>query len=124
MFIEDIFDKYGEEKFRKLETEALENLPEEKVVVACGGGIVTVKDNKALMQKGVTFYLDTDVEVIKQRLETDYQRPLLKLKTLEQLYDERFLKYQDFATAIVNNNYDVDQTVKVLLNYLKNEEYK
>ena len=76
------------------------------------------------MQKGVTFYLDTDVEVIKQRLETDYQRPLLKLKTLEQLYDERFLKYQDFATAIVNNNYDVDQTVKVLLNYLKNEEYK
>jgi shikimate kinase len=124
LFTEEIFEKYGEEKFRELETEALEKCPKTgDYVIACGGGIVTQKRNKEIMD-GVKFYLDTDIEIIKKRLEQDYQRPLLKEKTLEQLFDERFLKYQDFADAIVSNNYDIEQTVKVLLNYIKNEEYK
>lgn len=123
MFIEEIFDKHGEATFRDLETKALKKITDDHAIISCGGGIVTVKDNKALMQ-GVKIYLDTDISVIKERLENDYQRPLLKKKTLEQLYDERFLKYQDFADAIINNNYDVDETVKVIENYIKNEEYK
>jgi shikimate kinase len=123
MFIEEIFDKYGEEKFRELETNALKEITCDQAIISCGGGVVTVKENKELM-KGLKLYLDTDISVIKERLEKDYQRPLLKQKTLEQLYDERFLKYQDFADAIINNNYDIDQTVKVIENYLKNEEYK
>ena len=121
MFIEDIFEKYGEKKFRALETEALSKITEENVVVSCGGGIVTQKENKALMQ-GIKFYLDTDIEVIRKRLETDYQRPLLKTQSLEHLLDQRFMKYQDFADRIVSNNYDIETTVKVILNYLKNEE--
>lgn len=121
MFIEEIIEKHGEKTFRKLETEALKQLPnDENMVVACGGGIVIRKENKALMQ-GLTFYLDTDIEVIKQRLETDYQRPLLLKKTLEQLFDERYLKYQDFADVIVNNNHDIEQTVQVMMNYIENE---
>lgn len=121
MFIEEIFERHGEKTFRKLETEALKQLPnDEHIVVACGGGIVTQKQNKALMA-GLTFYLDTDLSVIKQRLEQDYQRPLLLKKTLEQLFDERYLKYQDFADVIVNNNHDIDQTVLVMMNYIKNE---
>lgn len=123
MFIEEIFEKYGEDKFRALETEALHTIDQEDAVIACGGGIVTVKSNKSLMQ-GLKIYLDTDLDVITERLKEDYVRPLLRSKTLEQLYDERFLKYQDFADAIVSNNYDMDQTVKVILNYLRNEENK
>jgi len=120
MFIEFIFEKYGEEKFRALETSALKEINQDNVVVACGGGIVTKKENKVLMD-GIKFYLDTDIEIIKKRLETDYQRPLLKSHSLEQLFDDRYMKYQDFADAIVSNNYDVETTVKVILNYLKNE---
>ena len=123
MFVDEIFDRYGEEKFRALETKMLKELPLDNIVVATGGGIVIKKENKALMD-GITFFLDTDIDVIRKRLETDYQRPLLKTKSLEQLFDERYLKYQDFASAVVNNNYDIDQTVKVILNYIKNEEYK
>jgi len=124
MFIEEIFEKYGEEKFRDLETQALKTcLKEENVVIACGGGIITRKSNKALMD-GIKFYLDTDIEIIRERLEHDYQRPLLKQTTLEHLFNERYLKYQDFADAVVSNNYDIEQTVKVLINYMKNEEYK
>ena len=123
MFVDEIFERYGEEKFRSLETKMLTELPEDQIVVACGGGIVTRKENKALMN-GLTFFLDTDLNVIRTRLEADYQRPLLKQKSLDQLFDERYLKYQDFADVVVNNNYDIDQTVKVLKKYVMNEENK
>lgn len=123
MFVDEIFERYGEEKFRTLETKTLKELPKDNIVVATGGGIVIKKENKELME-GIKFFLDTDLDVIRKRLETDYQRPLLKTKSLEALFDERYLKYQDFADAVVNNNYDIDQTVKVILNYMKNEEYK
>ncbi len=114
MFIEDIFEKYGEQTFRSLETEALKRLPEDGAVIACGGGIVTVKSNQDLM-KGLTIYLDTDIDVIRERLKTDYVRPLLKQKSLETLYDERFLKYQDFADLIVSNQQSVEETVKTII---------
>ena len=120
MFVEEIFDRYGEAKFRTMETEALKKLPKDHCVVACGGGIVIDKSNKVLME-GIKFYLDTDLNIINNRLEIDYHRPLLKKKTLEQLFDERYMKYHDFADAVVSNNYDIDQTVKVIINYLKNE---
>jgi shikimate kinase len=120
MFVEEIFEKYGEEKFRELETQALKSIVDDKAVISCGGGIVTQKENKALMN-GLKIYLDTDLEVIKERLEHDYQRPLLRKTTLEQLFDDRFLKYQDFADVIINNNYDIDETVKVIKNYLNKE---
>lgn len=123
MYVEEIFDKYGEEKFRALETRALKSIKADHAIISCGGGVVTIKDNKALMD-GLKLYLDTDLDVIKERLEHDYQRPLLRKTTLEQLFDERFLKYQDFADAIINNNFDVEQTVKVILNYLKHEVEK
>ena len=121
MFIEEIFETYGEVKFRQLETNAIKSIECDQAVISCGGGIVTKKENKAFMD-GLKIYLDTDLEVIKERLKNDYQRPLLQKTTLEQLFDERFLKYQDFADVIINNNVDVDQTVKVILNYLDKKE--
>lgn len=123
MFVEEIFEKHGEKKFRTLETQALKDIKGDKLVISCGGGVVTVKDNKALMD-GLKIYLDTDINVIKERLDQDYLRPLLKKTTLEQLFDERYLKYQDFADVIINNNYDINKTVKVIKNYLKNEDNK
>lgn len=123
MFIEDIFEKYGETKFRSLETEALKRLTLDDQVISCGGGIVTVKGNKELM-KGLKIYLDTDLDIIRERLSTDYVRPLLKQKSLETLYDERFLKYQDFADLIVSNNQNVEETVKLIQQSLEERGQK
>jgi len=120
MFIEDIFEKYGEAKFRQLETEALEKLTDQPMVVSCGGGVVTNKHNKTLM-KGITFYLDTDLDIIEDRLKTDYQRPLLKSKSLQNLLDERFLKYQDFADVIISNHKSVKDTVSDIIKHLQIE---
>ncbi len=117
MYVESIFESLGEPKFRELESQALDQITCDNCVISCGGGVVTVKKNKEKMD-GITFYLDTDLEIIQTRLSQDYERPLLKTKSLEQIFDERYLKYQDFADVVVSNNLDVDQTVKVILKYL------
>lgn len=120
MFIEEIFEKYGEQKFRALETEQLKKISAQDAIISCGGGIVTVKSNKDLMD-GLTIYLDADLDIIEERLKTDYQRPLLKTKSLANLYDERFLKYQDFADVIISNEKSVEETVDRILKYLEKE---
>ena len=118
MFIETIFETFGEKKFRQLETEALKNIHDEDVIISCGGGIVTVKENKDLMN-GLKVYIDTDIDLIRNRLANDYERPLLKEKSLEQILDERFLKYQDFADVIVSNDVNPEETVKKILKHLE-----
>lgn len=121
MFIDDLFEKYGEKKFRELETETLRNINAHDAVIACGGGIVTQKENKALMQ-GTKVYLDVDLDIIKERLSQDYIRPLLRKTSLEKLYEERYLKYVDFADVIISNESSIDQTVEMIINHLKKGE--
>ena len=122
MFIEEIFQHYGEEKFRQLETEMLTTINHEHAVVSCGGGVVLKKQNKTLMD-GLTIYLDVELDIIKKRLQNDYKRPLLLSKSIEDLFDERFLKYQDFANIIVSNNGDLMHTVEYIIKTLKEKNY-
>lgn len=121
MFISDIFETYGEQTFRALETKALSLEMPENAIVSCGGGIVLNKENKALM-KGLKVYLDAKLEVIQVRIKNDYQRPLLRTKSLEQIHDERFLKYQDFADVIIGNHMSVDNTVDKIIEHIKKVE--
>ncbi len=118
MFIDDIFEKYGEKTFRRLETESLMSIEGDDAVISCGGGIVTIKDNKAKMN-GYKVYLNTEIDIIKERLLDDVKRPLLRKKSLEQLYEERMLKYIDFADVIIANDHDVDKTVEAIMKHLK-----
>ena len=118
MFIDDIFEKYGEKTFRRLETESLMSIEGDDAVISCGGGIVTIKDNKAKMN-GYKVYLNTELDIIKERLLDDVKRPLLRKKSLEQLYEERMLKYIDFADVIIANDHDVDKTVEAIMKHLK-----
>ena len=118
MFIDEIFEKYGEAKFRELETESLKKLPDGDIVISCGGGIVTKKENKALMT-GYKIYLDTEIEIIRERLKEDYIRPLLQKKSLDTLYQERYLKYLDFSDLMISNDYSADKTVEMIMEHLK-----
>lgn len=120
MFIEEIFYRYGESKFRSLETEALKQITDHHVVVACGGGIILDANNKPLMD-GIIIYLDTDIDIIKDRLKDDYQRPLLKEKTLELLYLERNRKYQSFLDIRVKNDSSVSDTILEIEKLLKDK---
>lgn len=118
MFIDDIFKDYGETKFRELESKALSEISQDNVVIATGGGIVTKKSNKDLME-GVIIYLNTDLDIIKERLEKSYQRPLLLNVSLEDLYQNRFIKYQGFANYNVSNNSNIDMTITQIIKIIE-----
>lgn len=98
--IPTIMSEYGVEHFRKLETDALIELSNKRdtIIVSCGGGVVTEARNKDIMRKGITIFLDASLETLKQHLELSLtERPLLKKKTVEELYKERINLYRDFA---------------------------
>lgn len=118
LFIDQIIEQYGEKTFRELETETLKNLNVTHSIISTGGGIVTIKENKKYMD-GFVIYIDTPLEMIKARLENSYQRPLLKTKSLDDLYDERFLKYQSFADIIISNRNSIELTIESIKKVLK-----
>src|SRR5690554_1254757 len=49
LYVDEIFEMYGEEKFRLLETESLKDVENLNSVISTGGGIVMKKSNKSLM---------------------------------------------------------------------------
>ena len=92
MRIAEIFKRYGEDKFRQMEREALHEVAGEHAVVACGGGTPCYIDNMALMNRlGLTIWLTTTPEVIASRLalpEHKRHRP-----TIAPLADDEILPY-------------------------------
>ncbi len=118
MFIDEFFEKYGEETFRVQEKKALSEIVGDNLVISTGGGIVKDRTNKALMN-GIKVYLDTDISIIEERIKHDIQRPLLKTKSLDMLYQERMLSYVFFADLIVSNDGNTEQTTQKLRQLLK-----
>lgn len=85
MTVVEIFDKMGENRFRALEVEALNEVAAmTDIIVGCGGGTPCHGDNMALMNKaGITVWLTTSPERITARLllpEQKCKRP--KINTL------------------------------------------
>lgn len=119
MFIDEIFEQYGEKFFRELETKALKEVSTgTNKIISTGGGIVTIKENKNYMN-GLVIFIDTELDIIEERIQNDFPRPLLKTKTLSTLKDERMLKYIFFADVIVSNDSDPDKTVTEILKALE-----
>lgn len=85
----EIFAEYGEEGFRKIESNLLKEAGEfENVVISTGGGTPCFFDNMDYMNNcGVTVYLKASPEDLTKRLITCREkRPLIKDKNDEELY--------------------------------------
>ena len=70
MTVMEIFDKMGQDRFRELETEALQEVAAmTDVIVGCGGGTPCHSGNMDLMNEaGITVWLTTSPERITARL--------------------------------------------------------
>ncbi len=92
--IPDIFSKFGEEYFRKLESEVIaETSKKTGLVVATGGGAVLKKENvKNLSQNGKIFFLDRPLEQIVPTADRPLSNSELSLK---KRFAERYEIYQD-----------------------------
>lgn len=78
--ISSIFERFGEEYFRTLETEIVEELVQEDgLVISVGGGLVLKAENVSLLtSNGKIVYLRASVKTLVKRLTADATRPLLK----------------------------------------------
>jgi len=87
MPIAEIFAKFGEAHFRKIEREVIEEVSRRRrVIIALGGGAVCDTQNWAtISHSGRTVLLDCRPETIMQRLSQDTTRPLLPGSALEKL---------------------------------------
>jgi shikimate kinase len=79
MSVRDVFEKLGEPEFRRLESAAIETLPEtERAVVALGGGAFAVESNRRVVgELGISIWLDCPLEICLDRTSGDSERPLL-----------------------------------------------
>lgn len=86
--VSGLFRENGEENFRRLEREALEELSlRDNIVIATGGGLPCFGDNMQFIKmNGVSIYLKASVAVLCRRLSAaKATRPLLKDKTDQEL---------------------------------------
>lgn len=107
--ISDIFAEEGEPYFRKVEKEVLEDTAKKnKLVVACGGGIVLNPENIRIMKEtGLLICLSAKPEVILKRASGSKQRPLLNVadpkKQIELLLEKRS-SYYALADKIIDTS--------------------
>lgn len=126
MAISDIFDEYGENYFRRLETDLLENIANNTLqVVSCGGGAVLKEKNVSIMKEcGTIVLLTAEPETIYDRVKDDSSRPLLNgnmsIPYICELMEERQWRYEAAADVIVaTDNKDVEEIVDKICRKLR-----
>jgi len=109
--INDIFRDWGEEKFRKIESEVLTSLEgKSNCVIATGGGTPCFHDNMQFMNaSGKTIYLELTGDQVLQRLaESRSKRPLLKDLTGEALKAFIKDKLEERSSVYLEAHYKID----------------
>ena len=127
MKIYEIFEKYGEEKFRDIEHEEIKKIDRKSNnIISTGGGAFTFKRNYSILNKiGLTIWLNTNKNTIIERLKKNINnRPLLKDVDIETYVSSLLLKrsplYSKANLTIISKNYSkIEMKNKVLLEIKK-----
>lgn len=107
--ISQIFEKFGEDGFRKIECDTVKKASEMKnTIISTGGGSVLNPDNvTTLKSTGKIFFLDVTPETVLKRLDGNTTRPLLqrpdKEKAVRELLNARRDKYIFAADYVVKS---------------------
>ena len=112
--IPEIFDLEGEAGFRKRETEAIKKFGKERgQVIATGGGCVTIEENYLhLCQNGSIIFIERNLNKLSRE-----GRPLSQ-GNLGAMYEKRLPLYRRFADYTVQNEGDVHDAVKNIMETL------
>ena len=123
--IVSIFQKKGEEYFRKIEEKkTLSFLEKSETVISIGGGaFLNDRIRKKIKKNSLSFWLRWKIKTILTRISRNKRRPLalkFKKKDLADLYKKRvkFYKLSDFKVNCENKNKDeiINQIFKIIRN--------
>lgn len=107
MTIPEIFDKFGEPHFRKLEAKYIRELSGGNIIATGGGALINDETAKFARESGISVYISTSFEICYRRIKGDTNRPLVMNNTpeqLEELYNKRAGIYRRNSTYMVNGN--------------------
>ncbi len=127
MTVAQIFERKGQEEFRKLETEAIRKTAQfDRCVISTGGGAILKDDNwKAFAKNGWVVWLKSKPEVLLERVKKSKPgtRPLLKnnlsLDQIQKIAEERAVGYQKANQIIENDAVTLEQIVNQIAQQLK-----
>lgn len=127
--ISDIFEEFGEEKFRSAEKNTIIELIEDNPsIIATGGGAVIDSQTLSIMlEKGIVIWLKADIETLWARVQKTSHRPLLQAESpkliLENLLKERTQFYEQahitFDTTPYKDEKSGDIALKDMLETLE-----
>lgn len=127
MVISDIFAKYSEDYFRKVEYETIKMIAKgTNKILSLGGGAFENPDTRATLLKfGKVFYLKSNLDILYYRISEDTKRPLLQnenpKQTLENLLKKREENYLKAHFVIDTDNMSPEEIVKAILNETNSE---
>ena len=116
--VNDFFAQYGEETFRRAETNALALLTRARpMIISTGGGTVMNPENRHIMRSwGTIVLIDRPLEDILSDIKLD-RRPTLRdggLAEVERVYHERLPIYRDLADITLRNDQGYHMAVYIL----------
>lgn len=127
--ISDIFEYYGEEYFRRLESGIVKELAQkDHLIISTGGGLVLKRENNELLQaNGKIVFLRASLETLAERLRVNDDRPLLQVKAgvladkLAELLRVRTPVYEHVADFIVDvDGKSVDENAATVIEVVRN----
>lgn len=123
--ITKIFEEHGEEFFRDLESEIVQDLAGKKnSVISVGGGACIREVNQLILKSlGHVVYLKASARELYYRLKNDTTRPLLRVENPQQAFAELLAQRKDTYEKTANITIDteqlsVDEVVDELIDHL------
>ena len=125
--IQDIFNIYGEIKFRELEEQVITRilLEKRKVLATGGGAFMNPRIREAIDMQGFCIWLKASHEVLMERTSLQKNRPLLQngnsAKILKELIQERYPTYSSADLTIETGKENICQTLTKIVNALPSQ---
>lgn len=99
----EIVNEDGLAVFLKIQEETILSLYLESSVISTGGAVVFNELAMAhLRSNGKVFFLDQDVEVLKERISKERRFASTQGKSFEDIYNERMPLYIQFSDHVIN----------------------
>ena len=131
MKISDIFEKYGEDYFRNMETEAISEISSKSsIIISCGGGVPMRDENvKLLKENGAVILLTASPSVILERVKDSDSRPILNNNMneafIKNLMDKREKKYSSVSDITIDtDNKSIEEICDEIIHKVSDFKFK
>ena len=121
MKISDIFSRFSEDYFRKLEYDTIRMICSGKnKIISIGGGAFENPDTRnTLLNFGTVFYLKSGLDVLYNRISKEENRPLLNCENpkaeLEKLFKKREENYKKAHFTIETDVLDEEEIIDFII---------